>query len=300
MPICSENITQAIKLLGKDEVRRVYLSADKVEKLENKWKRKLIPLFEQFNAKVAAALHNTGQLPMDLDFTDFFMEQFIDVAHEAVKATKPPKLTTNAFRFAGRPPPAKLPDSLRQLQEMWDRWKHKGQAPARVKSLANRVKKAYLDKCQSVWETHTKDFRSGQSFNMHEAVKVIEKASDGSFARAKTIVTTETTNYYNQTRRKIYDQSDDVTHYLFLAIRDRRTTKWCKDRNGVVYKKGDQVTDDETPAIHWNCRSEMVPLSKYNPRHEKLIKDPSLQRSNRHPTALPTGWGDKDRAKKHK
>lgn len=290
MPVCRDNLHTAILLLGKDQAKNVYLSAKKVDKLEAHWRGKLRKLLDEYNRKVAASLMNTGHLPLDIDFTEFYLDHAVEVMREAVTNTTSSH-GRNLDKHLSSPPSIKMPRSFRQLQELYDKWRKTGKAPGRIKDLADKVKKQYLKKCQSVWNQHTQDFKAGETFTMNKAVSIIQEAGDKTFSRAKMIVETETTNYYNKTRREIYDQSPEVTHYLFLAIRDHATTKWCKTRNGVVYTKGEQVTDHETPAIHWNCRSEMVPLTKQNPKHAELINDKSRRRESRSPYPMPPGWG---------
>jgi SPP1 gp7 family putative phage head morphogenesis protein len=179
--------------------------------------------------------------------------------------------------------------SLRELQKLYD-ISRRGLLPTRIQILAKKLKKDYIQKCQSVWDKYSKDFREGKVADQKLAVKIITKASDGVEARGKMIVETETTRYYNMARRSYFDSSPEVTHYLFLAIMDVATTSWCKTRHRVVYAKGDQVTDLETPPCHWNCRSEMVPLAPLNPVHKKLIDNRAAWRENRRPEPLPRGW----------
>lgn len=291
MPISRANIAQAIKLLGKEEAKVIWLAAEKIERLEASWAGKLKDVLEEYDVKVATSLLNTGNLPLDIDFTEFYFEHSMEVMREAVTtAERQRELTSKKMHLSSAPPPPKLPKNMAGLQKIWDLYRKTGKVPRRVKSLADKVKKAYLDKCQSVWDKHSSEFRTGNIGTQQDAVKVIRRASDGVYARAKMIVETETTNYYNQTRRKVYDQSPEVSHYLFLAIRDQATTKWCKTRHRLVYQKGKAVTDRETPAIHWNCRSEMVPLTKLNPRHAAIIADKSNWRENRRPEPLPKDW----------
>lgn len=293
MPICRDNLQTAILLLGKSQAKQVYLSAKKIDSLEAKWRSKLRDLFKQYNHKVAIALLNTGHLPMDIDFVEFYLDHAVEVMGEAVRITEHNRELSKTKHLSS-PSSFKLPRSFRQIQQMYDKWRKTGKAPRRIQSLADKVKKQYLQRCQSLWTKHTQDFQAGDSFNMKDAVNIIQEAGDKSYGRAKMIVETETTNYYNKTRREIYDQSPEVSHYLFLAIRDQATTKWCKTRNGLVYEKGKAVTEHETPAIHWNCRSEMVPLTKQNPKHAELINDKSRRRENRSPFPMPKGWTQGD------
>lgn len=162
--------------------------------------------------------------------------------------------------------------------------------PARQKEIAEKIKKAYIKKVQSVWVKYGEEFRSGITAETTEAVRQIKEGADVVYSRAKMIVETETTYYYNKSRRTVYDESPDVTHYLFVSVRDHATTKWCKTRHGLVYKKGDPLLDKETPPIHWNCRSEILPLTWHNPAHRKLIEDLSRRRRNNTCEPLPPGW----------
>lgn len=291
MPVCSESIEKVKAMLGIEEAREVYRLALKQDALETIWRVKADRMFDRIIDMVLDSLMRTGKLPKDLPFEDFFAEHAFAVSRESLTSVdKGPKYPA---RLA-RPPKGKIPRSLKDLMAEWDRWRRKGEVPPRQKQIADRVKKAYIKKVQTFWERYSDDFRHGDEtrvFDQKKARDAITKWSKQSQARAKMIVETETTYHYNQVRRKAYDQSDDITHYLFVAIRDRATTKWCRTRQGVVYAKGDPLLEDETPPIHWNCRSEILPLTPLNPNHKRLIDDKSKARRNRSPEPLPKGWG---------
>jgi SPP1 gp7 family putative phage head morphogenesis protein len=112
--------------------------------------------------------------------------------------------------------------------------------------------------------------------------------------RGNMIVATETTRYFNQARQAFYDEVPSVTHYLFIAIRDHRTTKWCKSRNGLVFEKGTELFKRNRPPTHYNCRSEIVPLNRFNPRHKAMIDDKSIQAKNNKMEPLLPGWNKKE------
>lgn len=186
--------------------------------------------------------------------------------------------------------------SLKDLMKLWDRWRKKKVVRKKQQSYADRIKKAYIKKVQSVWKKYSEDFREGNDADKEFIIDKVKKAAATVKPRAQTIVNTETTRYYNDTKLQIYDQSPDVTHYLFMAIRDFRTTKWCKEgvgRHGIVYTKGSYYIMKERPPCHWNCRSEFLPLSPLNPSHRKIIADMSRHRENRRPAELPPGWNSK-------
>jgi SPP1 gp7 family putative phage head morphogenesis protein len=234
----------------------------------------------------------------DKIFERFVFANYIQTVVNAVDSTEREAEIILSSKLTKRPPKAILPGSLARIRELYDLYRKTGRLPKRIKDAAKRIKDQYLRKTQSAWRKYSYEYREGDVATQERVIQKIKDAANTAQARAKTIVRTETTNYYNQTRREIYDRSDAVTHYLFLAIRDQATTKWCTDRtvdgkrgrHGLVYRKDDPLTEKETPACHWNCRSEMVPLIPLNPRHKILIEDDKIQRRNNTCAPLPKGW----------
>ena len=216
------------------------------------------------------------------------MEHSLAVMTAGLKSTKE-RAQVRAARLAA-PPKGKLPRSLKALREWWDKYRKSGRLPARQKAEAERLKKAFMQEIQKVWKKVSADFLSGETARNTEAVEEIRRRAGVAVSRAKMIVETETTYYFNRARREVYDESDDVTHYLFVAIRDHRTTPWCRTRHKLVYKKGDPLLDKETPPCHWYCRSELLPLTPKNQNHLRLIQDRTRARRHNSPAPLPEGW----------
>lgn len=276
---------------------RLKNSADIAQNLENVWAARMRGFLQETTEKVVASLERDGTLP-EVDFERVFVEHSFQVAIAAMHSAHwdAQKFITQ-IHLAG-PPKKKLPKDLMSLMRLYDLWKRGKYTPKRPAKIAAQVKREYLKKCRDVWSKQSKDFREGGVYNQEQVKKAIKKAAATTAARAQTIVRTETTGYYNEGRMKIYDQSQDVTHYLFIAVRDKATTKWCtakvvdgkRGRHGLVYRKDDPLRTKERPACHWNCRSEMLPLSPLNPSHLRLIKDPSIQRDNVECHPLPHGW----------
>lgn len=286
--------------LGPQDILRLSNSAQKAQELENKYSSKTKTLYAKVEMEIERHLLMFGELPKDIDFADLLMNHAFEVQAEALKtATRdwelyhhsqgsPPK--KKLAKKTKRPPRARVNTTFTDLIEKWDTYRKKKKPTKRVKSIADGIKKEYLKKTQSVWEKYSKAFIEGEIQTKMEIIEQVKTAGRTTFARAKTIVETETTYYYNKTRKEFYDKSPDVTHYLFVSIRDKATTKWCKTRKGLVYKKDSNLLKEETPPVHWNCRSELLPLTKQNPVHLKLIDDSSIQRENNKPEPLPTGW----------
>lgn len=287
-------ISKLVKLLGNRETADILHLSKKADALERKWQAEMKAYIREVTREVLANAEMTGRLRLDfVDFVPIIMEHSRAVSIAGIESTKT-KTPVRAQRLAS-PPKGTVPSSFRDLRIWWDAYRKRKKVPPRQQAIADRLRKAYVDKCQSVWRANSQDFLSGITASKTEAVQAIMDGADVVNSRGKMIVETETTYYFNAARRKIYDQSQDVTHYLFVSIRDHATTKWCKSRQGLVYAKGDPLLEKETPPIHWNCRSELLPLTPANPNHLKIIQDRERARRNNSPEPLPAEWTAKVR-----
>lgn len=298
MPINQVNLSQAASLIGADHTIALVYLANKQDAVENEWERETKKIHKRVANYLVRSLVETGKAAIPNKVLEYFvLRHYMNVMGVALDSTDTEiqAIEKNSDKRLAKPP---TPKSLKQIREMYDRYRKTGKLPKGLKTMADKIKTQYLKKTQSVWRKYSDDFRHGDEFTQKEVLRKIEKAADTVRSRAQTIVRTETTNYYNVARKAIYDQSDAITHYLFLAIRDQATTKWCSNkhvdglrgRHGLVYAKADPLTAKETPACHWSCRSEMVPLTPYNPRHRKLIEDMRKHRRNNQCHPLPEGW----------
>lgn len=279
---------------------RVFLnhSASEAALLESRWRARMLEEFRRIERRVLESIERTGGLPDSLEdsLLEILVDQAGDVMVESAKSAESGRdlfLPVERQKRFSAPPKPRIPKSLAGIMALWDSWRRKLEKPTRQGSLAEQIRREYLGRVQSVWREHSEAFRRGSEADQQEAREAIQRAGRTTYARAKTIVETETTYYYNRARRQVYDQADGVTHYLFLSIRDKATTKWCSTRTGLVYEKFDPLLERETPPIHWNCRSELLPLSVHNPRHLALIHDPRLDRKAHRCEPLPKGWNQR-------
>ena len=111
-------------------------------------------------------------------------------------------------------------------------------------------------------------------------------------ARAVTIARTETTNAYNQGRISTFTESRLVTHLIFYAIDDGRTTAICRSRAGMVIPITDkQAIARNIPPCHYSCRSTIGNLMPdLVPAHRRIVEDESRLWSNRKLVPLLKGW----------
>lgn len=283
----------ALACLSTGERVRLREAAKAATDLERRWRHRFNERIAGFDAWVFESLFEHGRFAeSQIDFLPLVLQHSYEASAVGMRTARRDAYQERLpLKLAATPPGPRIPKNLGDLKRLYDRWKRTSKnAPPRQRQIAERLKKEYLARVQSVWERYGSDFREGKSFDRDAVTQVLKQKGDMARARAETVVQTETTYYYNKARRTVYDRSDDVTHYLFVAIRDKATTKWCKTRQGLVYAKGDPLLEKETPPIHWNCRSEILPLSELNPRHLLLIQDASRWRRNHRCEPLPAGW----------
>lgn len=291
------------KALPPGEFVLLKASVENVDKIEKQYLAKVEAYYRKINQRIAKEMVKTGKMPkmgdLDLNFLPLIIDHAHAVIKNAIKTTKLDPLAEKKIpkaKLGGRPKKIKIPTSMEELRKLYDQWKKKRNLTPLQKQQMKDLQQAYLKKLEQVYKKYNKPLKVGDSLPAEELISKIAKALETTKTRAETIVRTETTNYYNTVRRNIYDEVPGVTHYLFICIRDHRTTPWCKSRNDLVYTKGSKVLDEETPPIHYNCRSEILPLSKYNPSHLRIIENYTA-RNDASPAPLPTGWVRENRSR---
>lgn len=291
--------------LNSSEVLEIIHLAKKVNQLENKAKSKI----DSVNDKIIDVIVDffTGEKIDNPDkkiedlISNLIVSHYFDVTEAAIKSAKESK-TVKLSKF---------PKSFKDLMNEWDKWRKRKLIPDKQKVYVNKIKDLYITKAKDFWAKHNDSWVKNEITKEEIKRKLVEKVKAAP-ARANTIVETETTRYWNDTRKNIYKEADSVTHYLYIPVRDMATTPWCfngvkspitkqekkinpsglRGRGGLVYTKEDEELNSICPS-HWNCRSELVPLTPFNPRHKKMIEDKSIARKNHKCVPLPKGWGSK-------
>ena len=81
-------------------------------------------------------------------------------------------------------------------------------------------------------------------------------------ARAENIARTEATTAFNQGRLEAFRETKGFVGAVeFMAITDARTTPICMERDGLVLAINDPRLPDNTPPLHYMCRSVLSPVS---------------------------------------
>jgi SPP1 gp7 family putative phage head morphogenesis protein len=83
-------------------------------------------------------------------------------------------------------------------------------------------------------------------------------------ARAENIARTEATTAFNQGRLAAFRETKGFVGAVeFMAITDARTTPICMERDGLVLAIDDPRLPDNTPPLHYMCRSVLSPVSEF-------------------------------------
>lgn len=299
--------------LSDRDVKRIENNARIAETIERRWLVKTDGLFAGIIDRTLDTVERTGELPRFDWMQDLIGAHLLE--HELESTLAAIKTVTPAEYVRARAP--RWPTDIAKIRVMWDRWKKNGRLPGRTQKQAAAIKILYIRRIQAMWQARGRQFIEGapkvvdyagtdvnkvnteteegvvwnpDAFDREAARRAFEKEAKVSRSRARTIVETETTRYYNSARVSIYSAIETVVGYLFVAVRDHATTKWCRSRNGVVFAKGTPLMKKNTPPCHYNCRSEFLPLSRLNPAHRKLLEDASKRAENVKLVPLLPGW----------
>lgn len=283
-------IVNGIRLSNTD-IARLKNAAKVAQSIENKWDLLLKRTIRSHADADSDRVTIGGEL-VPPNFEKIFIEHYFQTQIESLALAEKESELDQKIKLA------RAPRSIAEVMALYDKWRKGLFKPKAPLKYAADMKKRYIDAVQKTWKKYSEDFRNGGVQTQEEIKKKVREAAETTVPRAQTIVRTETTRYYNKARREYYDQGDEVTHYLFLAVRDKATTPWCsplkqngkRGRSGLVYAKDDPLLDKETPPVHWNCRSELLPLNRFNPTHRRLIADESIARRNNACAPLPPGW----------
>lgn len=96
---------------------------------------------------------------------------------------------------------------------------------------------------------------------LRESSDVLQRMTD---ARIETIARTEITRADSMGRLIEMKGNDDVIGVEFSAIMDDRTTEMCAERHGLVMRLDDPRLPENTPPLHFRCRSLLLSLTVYD------------------------------------
>lgn len=96
--------------------------------------------------------------------------------------------------------------------------------------------------------------------SIQKMARQLKKDLNVLYYQAERLVRTETNYAMNQAHLKGYKDSGVVEKYEFLAARDKRTSKLCRDLDGEMFELSKAVVGENYPPVHCNCRSTVIPV----------------------------------------
>ncbi len=96
---------------------------------------------------------------------------------------------------------------------------------------------------------------------------------------AETVFRTNMMGAYNEGRREMYGNPDVKAYfpaYEYTAIMDGRTSDICMGLDGKVYLADDPVWNTIWPPNHFNCRSTVVTVNKYDFNQDMISEKPTV------------------------
>lgn len=83
-------------------------------------------------------------------------------------------------------------------------------------------------------------------------------------SRLEVIARTNATTAFNLGRIEMFRQNDDFIKAVeFIAILDSRVSDICESRHGKIFMMDDPALAENTPPLHYNCRSVLSPVDVY-------------------------------------
>ena len=96
--------------------------------------------------------------------------------------------------------------------------------------------------------------------SIQKMARQLKKDLNVLYYQAERLVRTETNYAMNQAHLKGYKDSGVVEKYEFLAARDKRTSKLCRDLDGEMFELSEATVGVNYPPVHCNCRSTVIPV----------------------------------------
>lgn len=205
---------------------------------------------------------------------------------QIAKEVQKPKMQSDKKSLAKLP--LGIPNKLPPLVRFFSDKRTWGTIQKRSRKIVDRLRSAYFKKLDRKFAKIGPQLQTGEK-SPKEVKDELRKAWKVTKSRVETLFRTETTNYFNKVQVSFFSDDEDIIGFLFQANRDSSTTGICRTRHGLVYRPGTKELKENTPACHYNCRSELIPLANI-PGNRKMLEDPSRDPSKRRVTPLPPGW----------
>ena len=215
-------------------------------------------------------------------------EFYRKVVEQGFYASEDEKSMQRGRKRLAKPGPIGIPRTMRDLEKFFRDKNAWPKVLKRSKLLTERLRKQYIQKLRKRFEKLGPMLKSGEITPM-EAKSQMMDSWRTSKSRVETIFRTETTNYFGKTQVSFFEGDPEIIGFLFDSIRDVSRTDICRTRHGLIYRPGSKLLRENTPALHYNCRSHLIALAN-TPHNRKMVEDPDRNPEGRAVAPLPPGW----------
>ena len=208
-----------------------------------------------------------------------FYRDVISQAYYACQDEK--KVQRTKKRLAKAKWPTGIPKDLRGLEKLFRDKRYWPMIMKRSKKIVDRVRKKYLMLLQRRFSKILPELRAGE-ITKEDVRAQLMKTWEATKPRVELIFRTETTTYFGKTQVAFFNDDEEIIGFLFHSVKDIGRTAICKVRHGLIFTKkheGELSLTRNTPALHYNCRSDLIPLAN-TPDNVKMLEDPQLNPEN--------------------
>jgi SPP1 gp7 family putative phage head morphogenesis protein len=221
------------------------------------------------------------------DVSAKFYRSVITEAYQACGEDKKGKITGNGKKKLAKLPLG-LPKTLKGMEKVFRDKRYWPMIMKRSGLITDRMRRQYLDKLRKKFDQIVPDMRNGE-ITPKDAKKQLMDSWGASKYRVESIFRTETTTYFEKSQVAFFNDDPEIIGFLFDSLKDSGSTNICSSRHGLVYRPGTKLLADNTPSLHWGCRSHLIALAN-TLANRKMVDDPSRDPSKRSVTPLPKNW----------
>lgn len=226
-----------------------------------------------------------------LNGLDVAAEQFyLGVIHQAFYSCEDEKSSQQNRKRLAKAPKG-IPRKLSDLDQILKDKTYFRQIMRRSGMLSKRLKRQYLSKLRKRFDKVMPLLQSGE-ITSSDAKKQMRDVWHATKPRVETIFRTETTNYFGKIQVNFFKDDKNIIGFLFDSNVDSARTEICRSRHGMIFTKeykGKNSITYNTPALHYNCRSDLIALAN-TAENRKLLEDASRDPRHHNLEPLPDGW----------
>lgn len=242
-------------------------------------------LIEKFHAS-----RSLPKMPINIEIHHIIESFMLSSVHAgfATAREEDPTMTDGKKAHLAKSPKANLPRDAKSLNDLFKDKKAFQRFMRRSGKLSDGLRRAYLERLTKKFQEVMPKILEAE-ITPAQAKAEMRGAWGATRSRASTIFRTETTKYFAQAQISYYKDNPKIIGFLYDTIRDSRRTSVCKSRHGVIFRPGTNLLKQNTPPLHYNCRSHIIPLAD-TAANRRMLADPSRDPTLIFLVPIPSDW----------